>query len=140
MIGRVEQSGRLRNESPPHDAVVLVRGGPHTLDKLAHHAAKTAKLWTYEGAPVEGISVFLALGDSGEHSLDSVLASMSTYRVVHLVTVGQLRARGFDLLATGRRPHFTLRSAGGGTLQIAELLAVLGAPLLNPHFELRRKS
>ncbi len=110
------------------------------MDKIAYHAAKTAKLWSYEGAPVEGISVFLALGDSGEHSLDSVLASMSTYRVVHLVTVGQLRAHGFDLLATGRRPHFTLRSAGGGTLEIVELISVLGERYPNPHFELRRKS
>ncbi len=109
MSGRVEQSGLLRNESPPDNAVVVIRGGPDTVDKIAYHAAKTAKLWSYEGAPVEGISVFLALGDSGEHSLDSVLASMSTYRVVHLVTVGQLRAHGFDLLATGRRPHFELR-------------------------------
>jgi len=140
MSGRVEQSGRLRNESPPDNAIVVVRGGPNTVDKIGRHAAKTAKLWTYEGAPVEGISVFLALGDSGDHSLDSVLASMSTYRVVHLATVGQLRAHGFDLLATGRRPHFTLRSAGGGTLRITELLDVLGERHLNPHFELRRKS
>jgi len=140
MSGRVEQSRRLRNESPPDDAIVVVRGGPNRVDKIGRHAAKTAKLWTYEGAPVEGISVFLALGDLGDHSLDSVLASMSTYRVVHLATVGQLRAHGFDLLATGRRPHFTLRSAGGGTPRIAELLDVLGEPHLNPHFELRRKS
>ena len=68
MSGRVEQSGLLRNESPPDNAVVVIRGGPDTVDKIAYHAAKTAKLWSYEGAPVEGISVFLALGDSGEHS------------------------------------------------------------------------
>lgn len=117
MSGRIEQSGRLRNESPPDDAVVVVRGGPNTADKIAHHAAKSAELWSYEGVPFEGISVYLALGEPGGQSLDSVLASMSTYRVVHLATVGQFRAHGFDLLATGRRPHFTLRSAGGVLLR-----------------------
>ena len=140
MTGRVELSGRLRNEPPPDNAIVVVRGGPTTVDKIAFHAAKTAMLWSYKGAPVEGISVLLTIGDSGVNSLNSVLASMSTYRVVHLATVGQLRAHGFDLLATGRRPHFTLRSAGGGTLAIAELIAVLGEPHRNPHFEPRRKS
>lgn len=44
MSGRVELSGRLRNDSPPDDAVVVVRGGPNTVDKVAYHAAKTAKL------------------------------------------------------------------------------------------------
>jgi len=110
------------------------------MDKMAHHAAKTAKLWSYEGSPLEGISVLLALGVPSDQSLDAVLGSMSTYRVVHLVSVGQLRSHGFDLLATGRRPHFTLRAEGGGTLDIAELIAILGDRHHNPHFELRRKS
>ena len=52
---------------------------------------------------------------------------------------GRLRASGFDLLATGRRAHFTFRSAGG-YLQITELLVALGEPHLNPRFELSRKS
>ena len=139
MNGPVEQSGRLRNESPPDDAVVVVRGGPDTAEKIARHAARTAMVWTFEGSPIEGISVLLALDESGRYSLESLLASMPTYRVVHLTTVGQLRAHGFELLATGRRPHFTLRSAGGGTLRIVDLITVLGERHLNPHFELRRK-
>ena len=139
MSGRVEQSALVRRESPPDDAVVVVRGGPDTEDKIAHHAAKTAKLWSYEGAPLEGISVLLALGDPNDHSLDAVLASLSTYRVVHLTTVGQLRAGGFDVLATGRRPHFTVRSVDGGSLRIAELFAVLGDRQPNPHFAFRGK-
>ncbi len=96
-------------------------------------------MWTFEGSVIEGISVLLALDESGRYSLESLLASMPTYRVVHLATVGQLRAHGFELSATGRRAHFTLRFVGGGTLRIVDLITVLGERHLNPHFELRRK-
>jgi hypothetical protein len=58
-----------------------------------------------DGVPVLGISVFAALDDIGTASLDGILGGkLSTYRVVHLVTVGHLQEAGFALLPTFGAP------------------------------------
>jgi len=136
--GRIEQIGRLRDEQPPDDSVVVIRGGPDTTDKLAKHAARTARAWSLDGKPLQGISVFCAIDATGDHSLDAVLNNMSSYRVVYLCPAGELRSAGIELLATATRPHYTLRSRGGGTLDVARLLAKFGVPQHNP-FHHRRK-
>lgn len=74
----------------------------------------------------------------GEAGLDSVLDSMASYRVVHLVTAATLRAADFDLLPTATRPHYTLVAAGGDTLDAARPLQVLGDAKSNPRH--RRRS
>ncbi len=140
MSERIEQSGRLREESPPDDSVVVVRGGRDTIEKLEGHINRTARGWTLDGTPLEGISVFCALDDAGGASLDGVLKAMRSYRFVHLVTAGELRNAGYGLLATGRRPHFTLHDATTGTIDLQNLLAVLGEPQGNPRFEPGRRS
>ncbi len=135
--GRIEQSDRLRDEQPPDDSMVIVRGGPDTARKLTTHAARTARAWSLSGQPIEGISVFCALDATGDASLDAVLANMHSYRVVYLCPAGDLRAAGFEFLATAKRPHYTLRAQGGATLDVERLLDSLGVPQDNPFHQRR---
>lgn len=113
--------------------MVVVRGGPDSVAKLAAHAARTARAYALDGVPALGISVFAALDDIGAASLDGILAGkLSTYRVVHLVTAGDLQATGFTLLPTFGRPHMTLLLKSVD--QVEQLLDVLGAARPNPHY------
>jgi len=57
---------------------------------------------------------------------------MHSYRVVYLCPARELRAAGFEFLATAKRPHYTLRTQGGGTLDVVRLLESLGLPQENP--------
>lgn len=59
--GRIEQRPHLRDETPPADATVVVRGGPDTVDKIRVHALRTARAWSLDGEPLVGISVFAVL-------------------------------------------------------------------------------
>jgi hypothetical protein len=78
-----------------------------------------------------GISVFAVLGTS----LDDLLRRRFTsFRTVYLPTAGQLGVRGFELLATGQRPHFTVRLKAADDPELAELLAALGPARQNPQY------
>ena len=137
--GRIEQSERLRDEKPPDDTVIVIRGGPDTLAKLKKHATRTARAWTMNDEPLEGVSVFCALDDVGKASLDGIMATMASYRIVYLPTVAALRAAGFELLPTATRPHFTLRNNHSGSLEVEQLFEALGEPQANPfHNQTRR--
>jgi len=139
--GRIEQSGRLRNEPTPDNAIVVVRGGRDSVEKLAKHVARAAALWDYNGQPLHGISVFCGLDDEGPDSLNGVLFAMRTYRQVHLISVGEIDRAGYELLATGQRPHFTLHDPHKpSTLELQALLDVLGEPQRNPFFTTGRTS
>ena len=123
----------LRDESPPGNAVVVVRGGPTSIDRLAEHARRTHQAYVLDGEPLWGISVFCALDDVGPGSLDSLLRRFASYRVVHLPPVAQLHEGGFDLLPSFRRPHFTVRLDGDGRDHLDRLLAALGPAAPNPY-------
>ena len=126
--GRIEQRLRLRPEPPLPGATVLVRGGPDTREKLARHARRTARAWSLDGQPLLGISVFAVL----DVPLDELLsARFATYRVIHTPAAARLRDRGFELLPTGLRPHYTVRLRQADTAELGELLAALGPPVPN---------
>ncbi len=55
----------LRGEAVPDDRIVVVRGGPTSIEKLAAHAARTHGAFVLDGHPLLGISVFCALDDIG---------------------------------------------------------------------------
>jgi hypothetical protein len=120
----------LRNEAAPDDGIVVVRGGPSSVEKLLTHAGRTHDAFVLDGNPLWGISVFCALDDIGPASLDAVLRRFASYRVVHLPRVGQLRA-GFDLLPTFKRPHFTVRLQSPD--EVPRLLSALGNAEPNPY-------
>ena len=55
----------LRNEAAPDDGIVVVRGGPSSIEKLLTHARRTHAAFVLDGNPLWGISVFCALDDIG---------------------------------------------------------------------------
>jgi hypothetical protein len=129
--GRIEQRLRLRAEPPLSQAALLVRGGPDTVDKLARHARRTARAWSLDGQPLLGISVFAVL----DIPLDELLsARFATYRMIHMPAAARLRDRGFELLPTGLRPHYTVRLRRADSIELDELLAALGPPMANVQY------
>ena len=128
---RIEQRTRLRNEQPPADATLLVRGGPDTVDKLRRHAERTARAWALDGRPLHGISVFAVL----DMPLDDLLRRRFTsFRTVYLPTAGRLAECQFELLPTGQRPHFTVRLQRADDSELDRLLAALGAAQPNSQY------
>jgi hypothetical protein len=123
VAGRIEQRERLRADVPPAGAVVVVRGGSDTIDKLRRHAMRTARAWALDGSPLFGISVFAAV----DRPLDALLRDrFRTFRRVHLTTAGTLRGTGFELVPTGLVPHYTVRLDSAEDDELQHLLAVLG--------------
>ena len=95
---------------------------------------------TLSGPPAPGrwtgarCSAFRSLRSS-TRPLDQLLsARFATFRTIYLPTVAQLRERGFALLPTGRRPHFTVRLQRADDPELGELLAALGPPQANPQY------
>jgi len=131
---RIEQRLRLRAEPPLSETAVLVRGGPDTGDKLARHAGRTARAWSLDGQPLLGISAFAVL----DLPLDELLsARFATYRVIHLPAAAALLDRGFELLPTGLRPHYTVRLHRADSTELGELLDALGPPVANVQYAKR---
>jgi hypothetical protein len=128
----------LRDERPPDDSVIIVRGGPDTLAKLAVHACRTHDAYVLDGEPLWGISVYCALDDVGAASLDGLLRRFATYRVVHLPRTSQLRLAGFQLLPSFGRPHYTIRLENGDHAALARLLGALGPGKANKYHRRER--
>jgi hypothetical protein len=124
--GREELRPYLRDERPPDDATVVVRGGPDTLAKLATHARRTHDAYVLDGELLWGISVYCALDDVGPASLDGLLRRFASYRAVHLPQTDQLRSAGFVLLPSFGRPHYTIRLDGDDPAALNRLLDALG--------------
>jgi hypothetical protein len=81
-----------------------------------------------------GISVFGALDDDGPASRDGLLAGrLVTYSLIHAAMVGTLVAAGFELLATFRRPHFTIRLHTDSAAEASRLLDAMGPTEANPY-------
>jgi hypothetical protein len=128
---RIEQRLRLRAEQPPAATTLVIRGGRDTPDKLLSHVQRTARAWSLDGQPLLGISVFAVLGEP----LDDLLRRrFATFRTIYLPTAGRLTERGFELLPTAQRPHFTVRLRRGDNEELGQLLRALGAPQPNPAY------
>jgi hypothetical protein len=92
------------------------------------------RLYSLDGVPLFGISVFAALDAEGPASRDGLLGGrLVTYPLVHMVGVGTLPAAGFELLATFRRPHFTIRLESDSIAEASQLLEAMGHPEENPY-------
>lgn len=117
---------------------MLVRGGADTEAKLRTHAERLGRAFVLDGVAVLGISMFAALDDLGPASLSGLQAGrLSTYRVVHVASVGRLAAAGFRLLPTFARPHITVLL--DALDQAGVLLDLLGKPLPNPGYGEKRR-
>jgi hypothetical protein len=77
--------------------------------------------------------VFAAMDDIGPASLDGILSGkLSTYRVVHRVSIGDLAEARFAVLPTFGRPHMTLLL--DRLDRVESLLEVLGPARANPRY------
>jgi hypothetical protein len=132
---RIEQRALLRDEQPPTGATIVVRGGCDDRAKLRRHVERTARAWSLDGRPLLGISVFAVLDMPLEELLRQRFAN---FRSIYLMTVAGLAGHGFELLATGRRPHFTIRLLHASDDELDRLLAALGDAQLNPEYAMRR--
>lgn len=128
----------LRDERPPDDATIVVRGGPDTLAKLAIHAGRTHDAYVLDGEPLWGISVYCALDDVGPASLDGLLRRFASHRAVHLPRTGQLLGAGFPLLPSFGRPHYTIRLDGDDQAGLTRLLDTLGPTQANKYHRRER--
>ena len=134
--GLDELRPQLRAGPAPGEALVVLRGGPDTVSLLRTHARRTGRLYCLDGTPLLGVSVFAALDDQGTASRDGLLAGrLVTYPLVHVVTVGTLASAGFEVLATFRRPHFTVRLRTDADVEASRLLDALGPAHENPYNE-----
>jgi hypothetical protein len=136
---RQELRAQVRDEQPPDDSVVVVRGRPASLVGLRKHATRTHDAYVLDGRPLWGVSVFCALDDIGPASLDALLRRFASFRVLHLPKVGDLRAAGFAMLPTFRRPHFTIALGTDSDDALTQLLTVLGTAERNPYHGARRR-
>lgn len=131
MSDRIEQRANVRDEAPPTDATVVVRGGAGTVDKIRVHALRTARAWSLDGRPLLGISVFAVL----DVPLETLLRErFATFRTIYLPTVSDLIRHGFELLPTGRRPHFTVCLSTVDDEELQRLLEALGTRRDNPAY------
>lgn len=90
----------LRDEMPPDDAVVVVRGGTMNSEFVRSSATDA-----FDDFGFFGVSVSLAL-DSAVEYLCATDPRILRYGKVRLSTVGRIRALGFALLPTLARPHY----------------------------------
>ena len=90
----------LRDEEPPDDAVVVVRGG-EILIEFVHRTAQDA----HDEIGIYAVSVFLALGESVE-VLCARQVQLARYGKVRFSTVGRLHVAGFPLIPTLDPPHY----------------------------------
>lgn len=92
----------LRNDEPPDDAVVVIRGGLHSLD-----IEKVIEVCedSFADFGFYGLSVFAAL-DGDVEALCLSLERLRSPGTIWVATCGRLRAAGFSLAATDTSPHF----------------------------------
>ncbi len=126
----------IRDEPPPDDAVVVVRGGPLTAQKVVEHAARQRAVFTHRGAPMTAISVDLAIEAWPlERILRERMWSRSRYATT---TVGRLREASYELVPTSSAPHYSVVLPNVSEAAAASLLEHFGPTLVN-EFKQRRR-
>jgi hypothetical protein len=105
----------ISDEETPEDGVVVMRGGLHSLatDKVRELCEDSLA-----DSGFYGLSVFASL-DSDVPGLCRSVPRLRTRGTVWVATCGELRQRGFGLLATDARPHFdiVLADVAPGTIE-----------------------
>jgi hypothetical protein len=93
---------RVRDERPPDDAALVIRGGLHSLDL---DKVRAVCLDSMADSGFYGLSVFVAL-DGDVMALCERIGRLRSPGTIWVARCGELRARGFDLLATDASPHY----------------------------------
>lgn len=115
----------LRSEDPPGDDVMIVRAGQMTTDTVRRSTSKF-----FEEHGIYALSVFATLDHPVEELCrDHVLAR---YGSVRTSTFGTVRAAGFALLPTLRRPHFSVVLPDLDSTTLDRLSSCFSEPVPNP--------
>ena len=131
----VPPPGIVRDELPPDDLLLVVRGGANSLsDGVLERSA--ADCWEQYG--FFGVSVFGAPGD------DLVALSESTMAIrrrsqVRTARCGELRAAGFEVVATFTNPgHYSVVLPDATSERFTLLRSCFSPPVENPGFQPER--
>jgi hypothetical protein len=126
----------IRVERAPDETVVVIRAGPMTADKIVEHAQRQQAVFTYGGEPMIAISVDLTVdGWTMERILRERMWSRSTYAVT---TAGELRAAGYELVATNAAPHYSVVLPQADQSAAQQFLNHFG-PTMTNEFKQRRR-
>lgn len=121
----------VRDETPPDDAVLVVRGGPLTAEKIVEHAARQALEYSFRNQPMISISADLTIhGWTLEAILRERLWSRSRYATA---TAGVLRIARYLLLPTFAVPHYDIVLAEASEVAARALLEHFGPVVDNPY-------
>lgn len=127
----------LRSDSLPDDAVLLLRGGPVTVEKLAERAARQVREFGWNQKAMASVSVDgTVAGWTAELLLRERMWSRSQFATA---TVVQVRAAGFVVLPTHAAPHFDIVLGDASLAEAARLVAIFGTPEDNPFKHRRRR-
>lgn len=122
---------RLRGDVPPADAVIVVRGGEHSLSDDILRATAEAN---FEMFGFWALSVFLAPDDDLVR-LSQEIVAIRRRRTVRTARCGDLRAAGFPLLDTTRHAlHFSIVLAELTGQTFDRLRACFSGPTPNPGY------
>jgi hypothetical protein len=118
---------QLRNESPPDDAVVVIRGGLMMFDGLRKSAEASRK-----ETGLYLISVFL----SHEQNLKAICSrpELRRYKSIRTSHVGELKRTGFLLLATFQNPHYDIALPNLVNETLINLIACFSPATSNPSY------
>lgn len=92
----------LRDEQPPDDAAVVIRGGLHSLDV---ERVRETCLDSMADSGFYGLSVFAAL-DGDVRALCLRIERLRSPGIIWVAECGELRRRGLQLLPTDAAPHY----------------------------------
>jgi len=116
----------LRDEDPPEDTIVVVRGGLMDVDYVRHTIRNS-----YRENRVFALSVFLALHLPVER-LCAEDPFLARYAQVRFSTVRRIRAAGFALLPTLERPHYDVLLPDEADETLGKLEVAFDLPVPNP--------
>jgi hypothetical protein len=124
----------IRVEDLPAAAVLIVRAGPVTAEKLIAAARREQAIYTWRGSPLTCVSAEAVMG---EWTLERVLSEHLTTRTTYATTtVRQVLSAGLVLLPTFAAPHYDVVLEDATVEQVARLMSILSEPIRNPY---RRK-
>lgn len=118
---------QIRDEPPPDDATVVLRGNLLTEEILTTTASEN-----YEVYGFYGVSMW---AEVGEATRDGLLATkLVRQEVVAVFKAGDLRSAGLELRPTGASPHYDVVHTDVGQL-VVKLIACPHKVIDNEHYE-----
>jgi hypothetical protein len=129
---RLPPPSLLRDERPPDELLLVVRGGANSLsDTILDRSA--GDCWEQYG--FFGVSVFAAPGDNLV-ALSQTNLAIRRRRQIRTARCGALRAAGLEVAATFTNPgHYSVVLPDVTPKRFASLRACFSPPMENPGFE-----